>query len=48
MPPCILMLLMFFPTIIFEGMFELNLRVEFFILSVAGTPAVGLLVLILC
>jgi hypothetical protein len=42
------MLLMFLPTIIFEGMFELNLRVEFFILSVAGTPAVGLLVLILC
>jgi hypothetical protein len=42
------MLLMFLPTIILEGIFELNLRVEFFILSVAGAPAVGLPVFILC
>jgi hypothetical protein len=42
------MLLMFLPTIILEGMFELNLRVEFFILSVAGAPAVELPVFILC
>jgi hypothetical protein len=42
------MLLMFLPTIILEGIFELNFRVEFFILSVAGTPAAGLPVFILC
>jgi hypothetical protein len=42
------MLLMFLPTIIFEGTLGLNFRVEFFILSVAGAPAEGLLVLILC